>query len=233
MALGIVAWIDRVLEVGMAQREFDEYDRLEEAHPDGVSAGQIVEFFAPKGVKLAQATFRKYVQLGLLPRSRRVGEKGKHRGSRGLYPASAARRIHLIKALMDEGMTLEDIRGSFIYFRGQLDGVERSLDELFVALDKSVTDKLELKPSRPQAVVGTVDVHDEPSAVAHQQCRRAGPARHRANARSPGPRVHCAATSSCRAASAFMRPACARALTCGSSCMRPSSRPSPTSPRRA
>ena len=132
----------------MAQREFDEFDRLEQAHPDGVSAGQIVEFFAPKGVKLAQATFRKYVQLGLLPRSRRVGEKGKHRGSRGLYPASAARRIHLIKSLMDEGMTLEDIRGSFIYFRGQLDGVERSLDELFAALDKSLAAKLELKASR-------------------------------------------------------------------------------------
>ncbi|HXN81538.1 MAG TPA: MerR family transcriptional regulator [Myxococcales bacterium] len=132
----------------MAQRELDEFDRLEQAHPDGVSAGQIVEFFAPRGVKLAQATFRKYVQLGLLPRSRRVGEKGKHRGSRGLYPASAARRIHLIKSLMDEGLTLEDIRGSFIYFRGQLDGVERSLDELFAALDKSLADKPDLKPSR-------------------------------------------------------------------------------------
>jgi DNA-binding transcriptional MerR regulator len=113
-----------------------------------VSAGQIVDFFVPRGVKLAQATFRKYVQLGLLPRSRRVGEKGKHRGSRGLYPASAARRIHLIKSLMDEGLTLEDIRGSFIYFRGQLDGVERSLDELFAALDKSLADKPDLKPSR-------------------------------------------------------------------------------------
>jgi DNA-binding transcriptional MerR regulator len=132
----------------MAQRELDEFDRLEQAHPHGVSAGQIVEFFAPRGVKLAQATFRKYVQLGLLPRSRRVGEKGKHRGSRGLYPASAARRIHLIKSLMDEGLTLEDIRGSFIYFRGQLDGVERSLDELFAALDKSLADKPDLKPSR-------------------------------------------------------------------------------------
>jgi DNA-binding transcriptional MerR regulator len=132
----------------LAQRETDEFDRLEEEHPQGLSAGQIVEFFAPRGVKLAQATFRKYVQLGLLPRSRRVGEKGKHRGSRGLYPAAAVRRISLIKSLMDEGMTLEDIRGSFIYFRGQLDGVERSLDEFFAALDKSVAGKAEMKPSR-------------------------------------------------------------------------------------
>ena len=135
-------------EVGMPQRESDEFDALEQQFPQGISAGQIVDFFGPRGVKLAQATFRKYVQLGLLPRSRRVGEKGKHRGSRGLYPAAAVRRIHLIKSLMDEGMTLEDIRRSFIFFRGQLDGVERALDELFAALDKSLLEKPELGPSR-------------------------------------------------------------------------------------
>ena len=132
----------------MAQREHDEFDALETEHPDGISAAQIVDFFVPRGVKLAQATFRKYVQLGLLPRSRRVGEKGKHRGSKGLYPASAARRIHVIKSLMDEGMTLEDIRRSFIFFRGQLDGVERALDELFAALEKAIAEKQELRPSR-------------------------------------------------------------------------------------
>src|SRR5207249_1257920 len=135
-------------EVTVAQRERDDYDALEEEHPQGISAVQIVDFFVPRGVKLAQATFRKYVQLGLLPRSRRVGEKGKHRGSKGLYPASAVRRIHVIKSLMDEGMTLEDIRHSFIFFRGQLDGVERSLDELFAALEKAIADKGELRPSR-------------------------------------------------------------------------------------
>src|SRR5207248_563348 len=134
--------------VTMAQRERDDFDALEEEHPQGISAVEIVDFFVPRGVKLAQATFRKYVQLGLLPRSRRVGEKGKHRGSKGLYPASAVRRIHVIKSLMDEGMTLEDIRHSFIFFRGQLDGVERSLDELVAALEKAVADKGELRPSR-------------------------------------------------------------------------------------
>ena len=137
-----------LIEGAMAQREQDEFDALEAEHPHGISALEIVEFFHPRGVKLAQATFRKYVQLGLLPRSRRVGEKGKHRGSKGLYPASAARRIHVIKALMDEGMTLEDIRRSFVFFRGQLDGVERSLDELFAALEKAIAEKPELRPSR-------------------------------------------------------------------------------------
>jgi DNA-binding transcriptional MerR regulator len=132
----------------MAQREVDDFDKIEAEFPQGVSAAQIVDFFSERGVPLAQATFRKYVQLGLLPRSRRVGEKGKHRGSHGLYPAGAARRIHLIKSLMDEGMTLEEIRSSFVYFRGQLDGVERALDELFAALEKSIADKGELRASR-------------------------------------------------------------------------------------
>ena len=129
-------------------READEFERLETTNPHGVSAAQIVDFFAPRGVKLAQATFRKYVQLGLLPRSRRVGEKGKHRGSRGLYPATAVRRISLIKSLMDEGMTLEEIRHSFVFFRGQLDGVERALDDLFAALDKAIEEKGDIKASR-------------------------------------------------------------------------------------
>src|SRR5256885_7702881 len=132
----------------MAQREADEYDALEQQFPGGVSAAQIVDFFTPRGVKLAQATFRKYVQLGLLPRSRRVGEKGKHRGSHGLYPSSAVRRIHLIKSLMDEGLTLEEIRRSFVYFRGQLDGVERSIEELVAALEKSLLERQDLKPGR-------------------------------------------------------------------------------------
>ena len=34
-----------------------------------------MEIFRPKGVRLSEATFRKYVQAGLLPRSRRVGRK--------------------------------------------------------------------------------------------------------------------------------------------------------------
>ena len=40
----------------MAQREADEYDALEQQFPQGISAAQIVDFFTPRGVKLAQAT---------------------------------------------------------------------------------------------------------------------------------------------------------------------------------
>ena len=35
-------------------------------------------------MKFSEATLRKYVQLGLLPRSVRVGRKGKHQGSQGI-----------------------------------------------------------------------------------------------------------------------------------------------------
>src|SRR6266446_9962528 len=154
-AIQSIRWRARAWEAGgtlsegaMAQRELDVFDALEAEHPQGISASQIVEFFAPRGVKLAQATFRKYVQLGLLPRSRRVGEKGKHRGSRGLYPATAFRRISLIKSLMDDGLTLEDIRHSFVFSRGQLDAVESALDDLFAALDKTIAEKSDIKASR-------------------------------------------------------------------------------------
>ncbi len=108
-----------------------EIEKLERTNPDGLSAQHIVEFFAPRGVKLAEATFRKYVQLGLLPRSKRVGEKGKHRGSHGVYPPGTARRIASIKELMDQGLTLEDIRRSAVYFRGKLDVIENGLEALF------------------------------------------------------------------------------------------------------
>jgi hypothetical protein len=51
-----------------------------------MSVQQIVATVTGKGDKLTEPTFRKYVQLGLLPRSVRVGRKGKHRGSQGPLP---------------------------------------------------------------------------------------------------------------------------------------------------
>ena len=44
--------------------------------------------------------------------------------------------------------TLEDIRHSFVFFRGQLDGVESALDDLFAALDKTIAEKGNLRASR-------------------------------------------------------------------------------------
>ena len=82
---------------------------LEKTYPEGMTAAQVVELFKSRGIKLSEATFRKYVQLGLLPRSRRVGRKGKHRGSMGLYPATIARRVNDIRRLMADGRLDEDL----------------------------------------------------------------------------------------------------------------------------
>jgi DNA-binding transcriptional MerR regulator len=108
----------------------EEIAHIEKQHAGGLPARAILEIFAPRGVALSEATFRKYVQAGLLPRSRRVGRKGKHRGSQGLYPVEAVRRINAIKKMMAEGMTLEEIRRSFVFFKNSIDQIEQSLDEV-------------------------------------------------------------------------------------------------------
>lgn len=91
----------------------------------------MIEIFRALGVKMGEPTFRKYVQLGLVPRSRRVGRKGKHQGSVGVYPAGVVRRINLIKAMMSEGLTLQDIRQSFVFFKNEIDSLEHVLEQLF------------------------------------------------------------------------------------------------------
>ena len=67
-----------------------------------------------------------------------MGRKGKHAGSTGLYPVSIVRRIALIKRMMAEGYTVEDIRGSFLTVRNRLEDVEKGLAELVAELDRKV-----------------------------------------------------------------------------------------------
>ena len=57
---------------------------IERTWPNGLTSRQIVDVFETRGIRFSEATLRKYVQLGLLPRSVRVGRKGKHRGSCGM-----------------------------------------------------------------------------------------------------------------------------------------------------
>jgi DNA-binding transcriptional MerR regulator len=114
----------------------EEIARVERERAAGISSGEVVRLFESKGARLSAATFRKYVQAGLLPRSRRVGRKGKHTGSTGLYPVSVVRRIALIKRMMAEGYTVEDIRGSFVTVRNRLEDVEKGLQELVEELSR-------------------------------------------------------------------------------------------------
>lgn len=110
----------------------EELERIERDNAQGLPVRVIVDLFASRGVRMSEATFRKYVQAGLLPRSKRVGTKGKHRGSQGLYPVSAVRRMNAIRLMMAQGLTLEDIKASFVVFRNHID---LASNELTVALD--------------------------------------------------------------------------------------------------
>ena len=108
---------------------------LEERWPDGVTSAQVVAFFQAHGVRLAEATFRRYVQLGFLPRCRRVGRKGKHRGSQGIYPVVVVRRLAEVKRLLEGGKTIEEIRGLFRVRDDDVEEVRRRLAAILAALE--------------------------------------------------------------------------------------------------
>lgn len=107
-----------------------ELAELERRAPDGVTSAEIIRLFQARGVKLSEGTFRKYVQLGLLPRSKRVGKKGKHKGSKGIYPTTILRQITAIKRMMAEGLTIEQIQRSWLRFRPRIEGIESDIGEL-------------------------------------------------------------------------------------------------------
>lgn len=119
----------------------EEIERIEREHARGISARSIVDVFSERGVRLSEATFRKYVQVGLLPRSRRVGKKGKHRGSQGLYPVEAVRRINAIKMMMAAGLTLEEIKSSFVVLKNHIDLANRELGEVFDELERILDER--------------------------------------------------------------------------------------------
>jgi DNA-binding transcriptional MerR regulator len=112
-----------------------ELRAIEEEHAEGITAVQVVEIFATRGIRFSEATFRKYVQQGLLPRSRRIGRKGKHRGSLGVYPPKTVRRVNAIKRLMGEGYTIEEIQEQFLRYTDIIESLEEGLSEVFTRLE--------------------------------------------------------------------------------------------------
>lgn len=112
-------------------------DGLEASFPDGISTQQVVDLFVQRGERLSEATFRKYVQLGLLPRSVRVGRKGKHRGSQGLYPVSVVRQIELIRRLMASGYTINEIQNEFLLLGTDIEGVSQQLKSLLSSIEEA------------------------------------------------------------------------------------------------
>jgi DNA-binding transcriptional MerR regulator len=116
----------------------DELAGLERDHADGLSTQQVVELFAARGGALTEATFRKYVQLGLLPRSVRVGRKGKRRGSQGLYPPTVVRQIALIRRLMAQGYTIQEIQDQFFFLSSDIDALARQLKQVLESVGRAV-----------------------------------------------------------------------------------------------
>lgn len=112
--------------------------RVERQRPEGLTSGEILQVFSESGVPLSEATLRKYVQLGLLPRSVRIGRKGKHQGSQGIYPVSVVRQIWQIKEMMANDYTIEQIQREVLFMRSDLELLERTLGGIFVKLDNAL-----------------------------------------------------------------------------------------------
>lgn len=126
--------------------------RIETEHKSGVTSSQILQILASHGIKLSEATLRKYIQLGLLPRSVRVGRKGKHQGSQGMYPASVVRQIQDIKTMMAADYTIEEIQRQILFVRGDIEELERTLKKIFSALKEATAARASETSRR---VVGT------------------------------------------------------------------------------
>jgi hypothetical protein len=114
----------------------EELDEIERQSPAGLTSRQIVDVFTARGIRFSEATLRKYVQLGLLPRSVRIGRKGKHRGSCGIYPANVVRRVNQVRAMMAADLTIEDIQRSFVRFKEDIERVEKGVRELIAGFER-------------------------------------------------------------------------------------------------
>jgi hypothetical protein len=115
--------------------------RVERDHVDGITSAALLAFFAEQEIRFGEATLRKWVQLGLLPRSVRVGRKGKHQGSKGLYPVRVVRQIIQIKEMMARNLTIEEIKEQFLFVRGDIQELEHTLGNIFRSLERVAHDR--------------------------------------------------------------------------------------------
>jgi hypothetical protein len=133
----------RATEENFAMERLDEatLSKLEREHEEGLSSADILALLERHGVKFSEATLRKYVQLGLLPRSVRVGKKGKHQGSQGRYPASVIRQVLRIREMMADDLTIEQIQKEFLFVRGEIEELERVLSRIFDNLEQTAKER--------------------------------------------------------------------------------------------
>jgi hypothetical protein len=115
-----------------------ELTKLERERPLGLTSQEILLILSTLGQPFSEASLRKYVQLGLLPRSIRVGEKGKHRGSKGVYPVRVVRQILAIKDMMAHDFTIEQIKDRFLFLQGELEDLDHRMHGVFQTLNSRV-----------------------------------------------------------------------------------------------
>jgi hypothetical protein len=126
------------MQAVMSRLDDETLANLERRYASGLTSSELIDVCASHGIPLSEASLRKYVQLGLLPRSVRVGRKGKHKGSLGLYPARAVRQLVRIKEMMAKSYTIEEIRRDFLFVRSDIEQLEQTLGSIFQALAKVI-----------------------------------------------------------------------------------------------
>jgi hypothetical protein len=118
----------------MSRIDDDTLANLERQYASGLTSTELCDVCAAHGIPLSEASLRKYVQLGLLPRSVRVGRKGKHKGSLGLYPPRTIRQLVRVREMMAQSFTIEEIRRDFLFVRTDIEQLEQTLGSIFQAL---------------------------------------------------------------------------------------------------
>ncbi len=137
---------------------------IEAQSGDGLTSQELVRVFADRQINFSEANLRRYVQLGLVPRSRRIGQKGKHQGSHGVYPVRAVRRINLIKKLMAERYTLEEIQARFLTFKDDIETLDEATSKLLESFEARVHDQ-PAGPRRERLLDELVAVKDAAAAL--------------------------------------------------------------------
>lgn len=124
----------------------EQLTALETAHPQGLTMFQILECLAQRGIHVSEAAFRKYVQLGLLPQSQRIGRgRGRHTGSHGLYPTTAIRYLLEIRARLSAGETVAEIQQDMRAAIAQ-DELGTRLAQILRGLQEDVAQRSDLDP---------------------------------------------------------------------------------------
>jgi len=88
----------------------------DEKYKSGILFEEVNQILTEKGMILKLPTFKKYINLRLIPGS--IGRKTEGKGSRGLYPPSVIREINFIKyalySNLDFTKVIESFRTSFL-----------------------------------------------------------------------------------------------------------------------